>query len=70
MTSLIDTMRRQKYFKGNTIVRVYADNPFVDSEQINLLVNKFKKNNMITFAIIKISLIVDMPMVLAQKYFL
>ena len=32
-----------KHFKGNTIVRVCADNPFVDSEQINLLVNKFKK---------------------------
>ena len=32
-----------KQFKGNTIIRVCADNPFIDFEQINLLINKFKK---------------------------
>jgi len=34
-----------KYFKGNIIIRVCADNPFVDPEQIELLIKKFKKNN-------------------------
>ena len=34
-----------KQYKLDAIIRVCADNPFVDSEEINLLINKFKSNN-------------------------
>jgi len=34
-----------KKYKINTIVRVCADNPFVDSDQIDLLVSMYKKKN-------------------------
>ena len=44
-----------KKFKPKFVVRVCADNPFIDSNEIDLLINNFKSKKMIMHVIIIIN---------------